>query len=390
VNSSALRLAAITRAASDPPGGEIQRDSNGNPTGILFETAMSLVSDLIPPVTPEMMAERVSAAITRANRAGLTGVHDFDGALAFRAFQLLREQQDLSLRIVKNIPVGLLEESLSLGLRFGFGDDWLRIGAVKSFADGALGPRTAHMITPYKGQPENYGIVVTDPEQLLEDVRRASEGGLPSTIHAIGDKAVHDVLDVFEQVRKQEAVRGVRKEQLRHRIEHVQLIHPEDADRLARLGLIASMQPCHATSDMIMADRYWGDRSDYAYNWRLQLDAGAVLALGSDAPVEPIEPLPNIQAAVTRRRIDGSPGPDGWRSGPAGKGRLSVSEAIHGFTLGAAYAAGMEDRLGRLEPGYLADLLVLGQDIFTCDPMTIHETPILGTMINGKWIHRTF
>jgi predicted amidohydrolase YtcJ len=177
---------------------------------------------------------------------------------------------------------------------------------------------------------------------------------------------------------------------MRHRIEHVQIVHPDDAVRLGQLGVIASMQPNHAASDMEMADRYWGSRADFAYNWRLQLDAGAVLALGSDAPIEPIEPLPNIQAAVTRRRADGSPGAEGWRAGPQGQGRLTVAEALRGFTTGPAYAAGMEDRLGRLSPGYLADLVVLDQDIFTCDPMMIGTTQVLGTMLGGQWVHRIF
>ena len=270
-----------------------------------------------------------------------------------------------------------------------FGSDYLRVGGVKIFADGALGPRTAWMVEPYEGEPGNTGISTTDPEEMMEAVSRASAAGLPATIHAIGDRAVHHVLNVYEAVRAQEAARGVARGQRRHRIEHVQLIHPDDAQRLGELGIIASMQPNHATSDMEMADRYWGSRADYAYNWRLQLEAGAVLALGSDAPIEPIEPLPNIQSAVTRRRLDGSPGPEGWRSGAGGGGRLSVEEAVRGFTLGPAYAAGLEGRLGRLAPGYLADLVVLGQDIFTCDPMAIAETPVLGTMIGGEWVHRS-
>ncbi|HEC23948.1 MAG TPA: amidohydrolase [Chloroflexi bacterium] len=388
VNSYALRLAHVTAETDDPPGGRIGRDESGAPTGVLFESAMEMVSAIIPEPTPEQVAGQVKEAIARAHRGGLTGVHDFDGALAFRAYQLLRSRGELTLRIVKNIPVELLDHAIALGLRWGFGDDFLRIGGVKTFADGALGPRTAWMIEPYRGEPENYGICVTDPEEMMEAVSRASAAGLPSAIHAIGDRAVHHVLNVYEAVRREEAARGVRPSQMRHRIEHVQLIHPDDAHRLGRLGVIASMQPNHAISDMDMAEAYWGERCDYAYNWRLQLEAGAVLALGSDAPIEAIEPLPNIQAAVTRRRPDGSPGPDGWRSGP--RGRLSVDEAVRGFTLGPAYAAGMEDRLGRLAPGFLADLVVLGQDIYACDPMSIAQTPVLATMVGGRWVYRAF
>jgi predicted amidohydrolase YtcJ len=388
VNSIALRLAGIDATTADPPGGHIDRMPSGEPSGILFETAMEIVHDLVPIPAPQQLAEQIKVAVERAHRSGLTGVHDFDGPLAFKAFQLLKEQGQLSLRIVKNIPVDYLEQAIDLGLRQGFGDDWLRIGGVKTFADGALGPRTAWMIDPYEGEPENYGICVTDPEEMMANVSKASAAGLPSTIHAIGDRAVHHVLNVFEAVRKEEQERGILPDQRRHRIEHVQIIHPDDTHRLGRLGIIASMQPVHAISDMDMADAYWGERANYAYNWRLQLNAGAPVAFGSDAPIEAIEPLPNIQAAVTRRRADGSPGEAGWRAG--NNGCLSVDETVRGFTLGSAYAAGVEDRLGRLTAGYLADLVVLEQDIYTCDPLAIASTGVAGTMVNGRWVYRDF
>ncbi len=388
VNSAALRLAGITSETPDPPGGRIDRDPSGSPTGLLFETAMTLVSSIIPPLTPEQIAAQVKPAVERAHRGGLTGIHDFDDASAFQAFQLLKERGELTLRIVKNLPVGILDHAIALGLRWGFGDDMLRIGGIKTFADGALGPRTAWMIEPYEGEPDNYGISVTDPEETYENVSRASAAGLPSTIHAIGDRAVHHVLNVYETVRREEASRGVKPSQMRHRIEHVQIVHPDDAHRLGQMRIVASMQPNHATSDMLMADAYWGERSSYAYNWRLQLDSGAPVAFGSDAPIEPIEPLPNIRAAVTRRRADGSPGPEGWRSGE--QGRLSVEEAVQGFTQGPAYAAGLEDRSGQLAPGFLADLVILDRDIFSIDPMEIGETQVLGTMVGGRWVYRTF
>jgi hypothetical protein len=197
---------------------------------------------------------------------------------------------------------------------------------------------------------------------------------------------VHEVLNVYEAVRKQEAKAGIKVGERRHRIEHVQVIQPDDVPRLAQLGVIASMQPNHAISDMDMSERYWGERSEFAYNWRLQLDAGAALALGSDAPIEPIEPLPNIQAAVTRRRADGSPGPEGWR--PGTNKRLTVDEAVRGFTRGPAYAAGMENRVGQIAPGFLADVVILGQNIYECDPMAIGETDVLGTVVGGRWVWR--
>ncbi len=389
VNTAALRRAGVTAETADPPGGRIARTESGEPSGVLLEApAMNLVADAIPEPSPDQLAEQIAVAIRRAHRGGLTGVHDFDRALAFQALQVLHARGDLTLRVVKNIPVELLDHAVALGLRWGFGDDMLRIGGVKTFADGALGPRTAWMIDPFDGEPENTGICLTDPEQMMADVSRASAAGLPSTIHAIGDRAVHHVLNVYEAVREEERARGVPP--MRHRIEHVQLIAPDDAPRLAELGVIASMQPTHATSDMLMADAYWGenDRADYSYNLGLQLRAGARLAFGSDAPIEAIEPLPGIHAAVTRRRADGSPGPEGWR--PGADSRLTVEQAVRGFTQGPAYAAGMEDRLGRLAAGALADLVVLDQDIFTCEPMAILATDVLGTMVGGEWVYREF
>ncbi len=387
-NSLALKMAGVNAATADPPGGAIARDEEGRPSGMLFETAMHLVSRAIPSPTAAQLADRIQGAVRRAHRGGLTGVHDFDGALAFRAYQILQQRGELSLRIVKNLPVELLDQAIALGLRWGFGSDFLRIGGIKTFADGALGPRTAWMIAPYEGEAHNTGICVTDPEEMTENVRKASLAGLPSTIHAIGDRAVHEVLNAYETVRREEAGHGIEPARRRHRIEHVQLIQPQDVARLAQLKIIASMQPIHAISDMVMADNYWGKRADFAYNIRAQIDAGAALALGSDAPVEAIEPLPNIQAAITRRRPDGSPHPHGWRSSPEQSRLLSLEEALHGFTTGPAYAAGLESRLGRLRPGFLADLVVLDRDILSADPLSIGQIAVLATMVGGAWVYR--
>jgi predicted amidohydrolase YtcJ len=201
---------------------------------------------------------------------------------------------------------------------------------------------------------------------MVELVSRASAGGLPSTIHAIGDRAVHDVLDVYAFARKEEAARGEPRHTRRHRIEHVQLIHPDDINRLAQLDIIASMQPMHAISDMDMADRYWGDRASLAYNPRAQLNRGVGVAFGSDSPVDTFDPLRGIHAAVTRRRLDGSPGEAGWFP----ENRVTVDEALRGYTLGPAYAAGMEATLGKLAPGYLADLVVLDHDLYKIPHMS--------------------
>jgi hypothetical protein len=259
----------------------------------------------------------------------------------------------------------------------------LRIGSVKAFMDGALGPQTASMLAPYEGAPGNRGILMMDAEELFEHARQAAEAGLSMAVHAIGDRANHEVLEAYLQLRVYER-KHLNSPNLRHRIEHVQLIHRADAGRLASLGIIASMQPIHATSDMLMADRYWGERAALSYAWREQASHKTHLAFGSDAPVESPNPFFGLHAAVTRRRADGSPGPDGWYP----EQRLNLLEALHGFTSGAAYAAGMEDRLGKLAAGYMADLLVLDKDPFNLPPHELQHLRPVRTMVDGDWVYR--
>jgi predicted amidohydrolase YtcJ len=292
----------------------------------------------------------------------------------------LHAQRRLKLRVVKNIPVELLDHAFELGLRSGFGDEWLRIGSVKVFMDGALGPRTAAMFQPYIGEPDNKGILNLDGEQLFEFGRHAADVGLGMAVHAVGDRANHEVLNAYERLRIYETERGL--PHLRHRIEHVQILHPDDVPRLARMGVIASMQPIHATSDMLMADKYWGERTSYAYALRSQLDVGAHVAFGSDAPVESPNPFWGIYAAVTRRRADGSPGPQGWHP----EQRVTMQQAFEGFTAGAAYAAYMESRQGSLAPGSLADLVVLEKDPFTVDVAEVKDFQSSATMVGGNWV----
>jgi predicted amidohydrolase YtcJ len=380
-NSLALKLCDITTDTSDPDGGQIVRDVSGAPNGLLLETAMPLVADRIPRLTVEQLATQMKVAQDLALASGLTGFHDFDEPSCLAALQVLRERGQLALRVVKNINRQWLPAALDSGLRWGFGDEWIRIGGLKIFADGALGPRTAAMIAPYDGEPDNYGIVTVDKEEMYELVSRASAAGLPSTIHAIGDRAVHDVLDVYESVRGEEIERGELPATRRHRIEHVQLIHPDDKYRLAQLNIIASMQPIHATSDYRMADRYWGERAQWSYNPRIQIDRGVTVAFGSDSPVEPFEPLKGIHAAVTRQRPDGSPGPEGWY--PAA--RLTVDEALRGYTLGPAYTGGTERSTGKIAPGYLADLVVLNSDLYTVPASDLLNVKVLATMVGGQW-----
>ncbi len=387
VNSLALRLAGVDAATMDPPGGAIQRDDAGEPTGIFFEwAAIDLINRHVPPITVDSLTRQMTVAQDLALTHGMTGIHDFDWQDSFQALQVMREQGKLALRVLKQINAEYLESLLHMQLRFGFGDNWLRIGSVKIFADGALGPRTAAMIAPYEGEPDNVGVVVTEKATILDLVSRASAAGFPATVHAIGDRAVRDVLDVYETVRAQEAARGIPRDARRHRIEHVQLIHPDDVNRLAELDIIASMQPIHATSDYPISDRYWGARSAYAYNPRLQLDRGVRVAFGSDCPYDTLGILPGIHAAVTRRRVDGSPGAEGWTP----SARLTVDEAVRAYTIGAAYAAGTEDRLGQLKPGFLADIVVLDQDPYHVDADALLSLQVMGTMVGGHWRYRNF
>jgi predicted amidohydrolase YtcJ len=315
--------------------------------------------------------------------AGLTGFHDFDGVAAFRALQLLDERGDLALRALKGIPREMLGEAVALGMRSGFGSGLLRLGHLKLFADGALGPQTAWMLEPYEATSST-GIPTLAPEELPADIARARRSGIACAVHAIGDAAVRGVLDAYATARLGDdaAATGARP-RLPDRIEHVQLIAPADIPRLAALGVVASMQPIHATSDMLIADRHWGRRAATSYAWRSLLDTGAALAFGSDCPVETISPLAGIHAAVTRRRADGSPGPGGWR----GDQRVSVEEALRAYTLGAARAAGRESDAGTIEPGKLADLTVLEADPFAIDPHEIRSVPVRMTIVAGgvRW-----
>lgn len=382
-NRAALQRAGLTPSTPEPAHGNIQRDEQGLPTGLLFEGATSLVEEAIPEPSAEALAASLRGVLPVFWHMGLTGVHDFDRWTCFMALQLLHERGELGLRVVKSIPFDLLPRAVELGLRSGSGDDTLRLGALKLFADGALGPHTAAMFDPYVDEGKNRGILNLDGEAIFEIGCQAAECGLGLAVHAIGDRANHEVLNGFTRLRVYEREHGLPA--LRHRVEHVQLLHPQDAGRLAELQVIASMQPIHATSDMPAADHCWGRRCRLAYAWQTQLHYGARLAFGSDAPVESPNPFWGLHAAVTRRRADGSPGPDGWYP----EQRLTFQEALEGFTLGPAYAAGLEDRLGRLASGYLADLVVLGVDPFAGDRSELRTMQPVATMIGGEWVWRS-
>jgi predicted amidohydrolase YtcJ len=381
-NSAALRLAGIHDDSPDPQGGRLGRDAHGRITGILFESAMELVSQHIPEPSDEQTAEAIKAAQQDLWSMGVTGVHDFDRRRCFSALQMLHQAGELKLRVLKSIPLEMLPQAIELGLRGGFGDERLRIGQVKAFMDGALGPQTAAMLQPYENTADSLGMLLMDAEELFEYGRQASEAGLGLAVHAIGDRANHEVLQAFENLRAFEKTHYPGRARLPQRIEHVQLLHPQDVQRLGQLEIAASMQPVHATSDMSMAAHHWGERAALSYAWRSQLEHGAVLAFGSDAPVESPNPFWGLHAAVTRQRRGSDPQEEAWY--PAQ--RVTLMEALQAYTLAPAKLAGWADRLGRLSPGYAADLLVLDQDPFSCLPSELWRIAPQKTMFAGEWV----
>jgi predicted amidohydrolase YtcJ len=381
VNSLALRLADIDGRTPDPTGGHVEKDgSTGQPTGILREKAIDLFHERVPGPEPDTRQQVLRHAIWDLQSLGLTGVHDcgLDGADSLRDFQELENAGELGMRILWMIPGEALHEALRLGLRSGFGNDRLRIGHVKLFADGSLGSQSAEMLTPLEGHSQNRGITVTGQRDLEELVRCASEGGISCAVHAIGDLANRRTLDAFAKQGQVAPTAG-----LRHRIEHAQLLHPSDLPRFGELGVTASMQPTHVVSDMCLADRYWGQRALWSYAWRSLIDAGATLAFGSDAPVESPDPLLGVHAAVTRQRRSGEP-ERGWYP----EQRLSVAEAVHAYTLGAAFSSGEEKDRGSVSLGKLGDLVVLSHDIFHVPPAEILNTRVVATILDGRFVYR--
>ncbi len=375
VNSLALRQAEITRTTPDPEGGTIARDpATGEPTGLLAERAFHPVADLAGRPSPEALEQAILDATALAHRAGITGVHVMEDRDVLSAFQRLRARGALGVRVCMMIPEDGLEAAIALGVRTGVGDARLRLGGVKIFSDGALGSQTASMLEPYEGQPENQGVVVRTREHLHALVARAASCGIAAVVHAIGDRANRWVLDAIEATQP-----DTRRWGLRHRIEHVQILHPQDLPRLAALGVIASMQPIHCTQDRDIADRYWGARSRYAYPFQSLLRLRTRLTFGSDAPVETLDVLAGIYAAVARRRQH-EPGRGAWYPEEG----ITAEEAIRAYTEGPAYAAGEEQIKGRLAPGYLADFVGLSEDPVAAPAERLPEVRVMLTALGGS------
>jgi hypothetical protein len=377
VNSAALRLAGLTDASVDPPGGKLQRNADGALSGILLENAMALVDQVIPPLEGSHLQALLKQAQTHLLSIGITSVHDFDGLDCLEALQALEANGKLRMRVCKNLPGTQIEEVAQLGLKSSIGSELLRLGWLKLFADGALGPQTAAMLAPYEGSTSQ-GILLMDADAVYEQGVRAAALGLPLAIHAIGDAAVRAVLDGFERLRAYESAQHL--PHLPHRIEHAQLVAPEDLPRFKALNIHASVQPIHATSDMEMAEKYWGKRCVHAYAYASLREHGASLLAGSDAPVESANPFWGLHAAVTRQRRNGNPGPDGWHPEQS----LSLDAALVAYTLNPAQACGLGNAVGKIAPGYNADLIVLSRDPFSCDPTELWKVQPEMTLIDGE------
>jgi len=380
VNRAALELCKVTRDTPDPDGGHIVRDPDGNPTGVFIDNATELITRYIPEASPDELDEWMGRAIARCNEVGLTGVHDGGiDADMLRSLKRIAASDQLSLRVycmLDSDDDDFVREQLAAGPSV-YADDRLTVRALKVYADGALGSRGAALLASYADDPGNSGLLLTAQDKIDHLARLGLASGFQVCVHAIGDRGNRAALDAFEK-----ALGGTRPDH-RFRVEHCQILAPEDIPRFAKVGVIASMQPTHCTSDMSWAeDRVGGDRIGGAYAWRTLTDQGARLALGSDFPVESADPLWGVYAAVTRMDHMGRPD-GGWHPGEC----LSVYEAVQGFTAGAAFASFSEDRRGTIAAGKQADLTVLDRNIFECAPAEILETKVLYTIVAGDVVY---
>jgi predicted amidohydrolase YtcJ len=381
-NSLALKLAGVTRETKDPDGGTIVRDASGEPTGVLKDAAMSFVYKVIPDPTEDEMIGAVRAAMRYAAENGVTSVQDMSASPdVFGVYQKLLARGELTVRISGHQPLSQWERLARVGVRAGFGNDKLKIGGLKGFADGSLGSTTALFFEPYLDDPKTSGLPSDEmfPESKMRDrIVSADKAGLQIAVHAIGDKANKTILDFFAEAEKQNGPRD-----RRFRIEHAQHLRPEEIKRFATQRVVASMQPYHAIDDGRWAENRIGpERAKGTYAFRSLLDAGAVLAFGSDWFVAPMEPLAGIYGAVTRRTLDGKR-PNGW----VPEQKITVAEAVKAFTLGSAYASFDEKIKGSVEVGKLADFAVLSADIFNINPVEIEKTKVVMTIFDGKVIY---
>ncbi|MDT8070671.1 MAG: amidohydrolase [Terriglobia bacterium] len=381
-NSVALKIADITKTTKAPPGGEIVRDANGEPTGVLKDAAMDLVYSKIPPPTRAELTRIIRRAMAHASRLGLTSVQDM--AVPYEdvsVFSELAEKNELTTRIYVAPLIANWQDQAKIGIRHAFGTSYLRMGALKGFADGSLGSSTAYFFKPYADDPKNRGLLAEDmiPLSKMRDrLIGLDAAGLQSCIHAIGDEAISDVLDLYQDVVNKNGPKD-----RRFRIEHAQHMAPKDFDRFRQLDVIASVQPYHAIDDGRWAEKRIGaERAKATYAFRTFLDNKVRLAFGTDWPVAPLNPLLTIYAAVTRETLDGK-NPDGWYP----EQKLKVSEAVEAYTMGSAYAEFQDKEKGSITPGKLADMVMLSDDIFAIKPDAIKDVTVQMTMVGGKVVY---
>ena len=381
-NSAALRLAGVTSQTPNPPGGAIVRDAQGNPTGDLKDAAMDLVSKVIPPVTHEQRLRAMRRALEHAAHLGVTSFQDMndenDSFDDIRAYGELLQTGELTARVYVAPGIADWQELAKVGIRHAFGSSFLRTGALKGFADGSLGSRTAYFFQPFSDDPNNSGLLGKQMQplsQMRDRMMQADAAGLQICTHAIGDRAISTVLDLYADLVKSNP--GIDR---RLRIEHAQHMAEKDFARFAQLNVIASVQPYHAIDDGRWAEAYIGhERASRTYAFRTFLNNGAHLAFGTDWDVAPLNPILTVYAAVARATLDGK-NPHGWFP----EQKLTVAEAIEAYTMGSAYAEFQENVKGSITPGKLADMVVLSEDIFSIDPAKIRDVKVLKTVVGGK------
>jgi predicted amidohydrolase YtcJ len=381
VNSVVLRLANITDKTPDPPGGQIVRDEQGNPTGVLRDAAQDLVNKVMPPMSSARRIRAIRHALEHAASLGVTSVQDMNPSYDdVKAYAEMQDRGDLTVRIyVAPLETGWKDQA-KIGVRRAFGTPLLRMGAVKGYADGSLGSETAYFFDAFTDDPKSHGLLSDEmhpPSAMLARLKGADAAGLQLCIHAIGDRAISMILDIFEQIEKANG-----RHDRRWRIEHSQHMAAKDFARYARLGVIASVQPYHAIDDGRWAEKRIGpDRIKRTYAFRTFLDNGVRLAFGTDWSVAPLSPMWTIYAAVTRATLDGK-NPDGW----VPEQKLTVAEAVEAYTMGSAYAEFQDKEKGSITPGKLADFVVLRDDIFKIPPAQIRNVKVEATYLGGKLV----
>ena len=385
-NSAALKLAGIDTHTPDPPEGRIERSPEGEPTGILRELAINLVRKVVAMPDFDQVMQAFADASGALHRRGITGIHDVrlmadkDGAASIQAFQKMEQEGRLALRSWVTLSGDRLDDIIGLGLRTGFGNERLRVGHVKFFADGGMGARTAWMIDPFLDA--GCGMPLMDMNRLADDIRRADAAGLSAMVHAVGDRANREIINLFQDLKMHRTHAGIQQPRIPHRNEHVQMIRPEDTYRLRDLNVALCVTPANMVLDINLIDSAVGEKGRWAYAFRELMDTGAPVMFSSDCPVCDPDPLVGIHAAVTRQRADGTP-QDGWHP----QNRVRLTEAIGAYTVVPAAVHHAHD-IGAIAPGKKADLAVLSENMLTAQPSRIPHIKVDMTFFDGNIVYR--